>query len=113
VVKAWPGVRIRRLDTGLARTQFGERLRFEVAVLLNGLEPADVRVELRMEDSAAGVNNRGRFFVHANALGDNGEHRYVLDFTPESCGKFDYRIRVYPHHDLLTHRLETGLMLWL
>jgi starch phosphorylase len=37
----------------------------------------------------------------------------VLDFSPESCGKFDYRVRLFPYHDLLTHRLETGLMRWL
>ncbi len=114
VLAAWPGARIRRLDAAVGRTRFGERLRIEVAVLLNGLEPSDVRVELRMNEHGAEPSaGKGRFFVHANTLAESGEHRYVLDFTPESCGKFDYRVRVYPYHDLLTHRLETGLMLWL
>ncbi|HYB50861.1 MAG TPA: alpha-glucan family phosphorylase [Burkholderiaceae bacterium] len=114
VVAAWPGTRIRRFDPGTQRTQFGQRLRIEVAVNLNGLEPSDVRVELRMGESAGDMRkDSGRFFVHANTLPETGEHRYVLDFTPESCGRFDYRIRVFPYHDLLTHRLETGLMLWL
>jgi len=111
---AWPGVRIRRLDASTHRAQFGDRVRIEIAVNLNGLVPSDMRVELRINRAGGEeASSTGRFFVHANVLGDSGEHRYVLDFTPESCGKFDYRIRVFPYHDLLTHRLETGLMLWL
>jgi starch phosphorylase len=118
VVAAWPGVRIRRIDVPVGRAAFGERLRIEVAVQVNGLEPSDVRVEMRLgvldgEAETEADTGKGRFFVHTGALPDTGEHRYVLDFTPESCGKFDYRVRVFPYHDLLTHRLETGLMLWL
>jgi starch phosphorylase len=115
---AWPGVRIRRLDAVPARIPFGERLRIEIAVFLNGLETSDIRVELRMNDAVTGEAQggaaaKGRFFIHANALGDSGEQRYVLDFTPDTCGKYEYRIRVLPYYDLLTHRLETGHMLWL
>lgn len=114
VVAAWPGVRVRRVDTPARRASFGERLRIEVAVQLNGLEASDVRVEMRMGgiDDAAEAG-KGRFFVHAGPLADSGEQRYVLDFTPETCGRFDYRVRLFPYHDLLTHRLETGLMVWL
>jgi starch phosphorylase len=117
VVAAWPGVRLRRLDQPTARTLFGERIRIEVAVFLNGIDPADVRVELRVDEvdgAGASTNSteRGPFFVHANAL-ETGEQRFVLDFTPGSCGRFDYGVRVFPYHDLLTHRLETGLMRWL
>jgi starch phosphorylase len=32
---------------------------------------------------------------------------------PELCGRLDYRIRVFPRHELLTHRFELGLMLWI
>jgi starch phosphorylase len=27
---------------------------------------------------------------------DQGEHRFVLQITPEMCGKLEYRLRVYP-----------------
>ena len=113
---AWPGVKLRRLETGTpSRAQYGEHLRIEVAVNLNGLEASDVRVELRLDDVTREGSDAtvGRFFVHAAGLPESGEHRYVLDFTPEYCGKFDYRIRLYPYHDLLTHRFEPGMMLWL
>jgi starch phosphorylase len=42
----------------------------------------------------------------------NGEQRYTLELAPELCGRLDYRIRVYPWHELLTHPLELGLMIW-
>ena len=111
---AWPAVRIRRIDNPTTRAQYGARVRIEVAVFLNGIHPSDVRVELRMEGSGAEVASAtGHFFVHANTLAETGEERFVLDFTPDSCGRYDYRVRVFPYHDLLTHRLETGLMRWL
>jgi starch phosphorylase len=118
VREAWPATRIRRLDTPTTRTHFGERLRIEVAASLGGLEPGDVRVELLLGDAgAAAAAGHALPFTHTGALADPGgqpgEHRYVLDFTPQSCGRFDYRIRMVPHHELLTHPLETGLMLWL
>lgn len=112
--EAWPGVSIRRIDVPTVRTGFGNRVRIEVAVTLNGLRVPDVRVELRIEGALATPSDpsvRGPVFVHANTL-ETGEERFVLDFTPESCGQFHYQVRVYPHHDLLTHRLETGLMRW-
>ncbi len=110
---AWPGVRIRRLDTPAQRSLYGTPLRIEVAVSLNGLQAGDVRVELRLNASGdEPAASSGRLFVHAGALADTGEQRFVLDFAPDTCGKFDYRIRVFPFHELLTHPLETGLMLW-
>ena len=48
----------------------------------------------------------------AGPIAETGEHRYAIDFASELCGKFDYRIRIYPCHLLLTHPLETGLMTW-
>ena len=36
----------------------------------------------------------------------------MLELKPELCGRLDYRIRVYPRHELLTHPFELGLMLW-
>ena len=32
---------------------------------------------------------------------------------PEQCGKLEYRIRVYPYHEMLTHPFELGMMRWL
>ena len=42
-----------------------------------------------------------------------GEDLFSLRLAPELCGKLQYRIRVYPCHELLTHPFEAGLMIWL
>ena len=44
--QAWPGVTIRRLNTPQKRIEFGDTVRIETAVRLNGLNPEDVVVEL-------------------------------------------------------------------
>jgi starch phosphorylase len=44
---------------------------------------------------------------------EKGEHRFVLELSPEHCGKLGYRIRLYPHHELLTHPFEMGMLRWL
>jgi len=50
--------------------------------------------------------------------GDEAETRYQADLSAadtdtEFEGLRHYRIRAYPYHELLSHRFECGLMLWL
>jgi starch phosphorylase len=108
---AWPGVSARRVDTPPQRIQFGETLPIEVAVRLNGLAPGDLKVELLLEREP----QDGLQHVHALAPSGNpedGEQRYALELKPGLSGRLDYRIRLYPRHELLTHPFELGLMLW-
>jgi starch phosphorylase len=111
---AWPQVAVRRLDTPVRRIRFGERVRVEVAVRLNGLSPSDVVVELLLSAGQCEPDVRPvrHEFEHDGTRTERDEHRYVLELAPELCGKLDYRIRVYPCHELLTHPFELGLMLW-
>jgi starch phosphorylase len=111
---AWPGVTIRRLDTPPRQIPYGERVRFEVAVRLNGLAPEDVRVELRLARSDRGEKSewQSHLFRPEGPPGAGGEQRFVLEFAPELCGRLDYRIRAFPYHALLAHPFETGLMIW-
>jgi starch phosphorylase len=110
---AWSGVTARRLDTPKPRIQFGESVLAEVAVKLNGLAPDDICVELLL------VRNplEGSAVSHAHELTDagalpEGEHRFRIEFKPGLAGRLDYRIRVYPRHELLTHPFELGLCCW-
>lgn len=111
---AWPGVTIRRLDTPPRQIPYGERVRFEVAVRLNGLAPEDVHVELRLARTDRG--EKGEWQSHGfrpdGPPGADGEQRYALEFAPALCGRLDYRIRAYPYHALLAHPFEMGLMIW-
>ena len=43
---------------------------------------------------------------------DSAEERYALELKPGLSGRLDYRIRIYPRHEALTHPFETGLTRW-
>ena len=111
--QAWPGVSIRRLDSPKKRIQFGETMRIETALRLNGLNPEDVAVELLLSRSGTqGKEARMHYRLTAQGADASGEHRFALELAPELCGRLDLRIRAYPWHELLTHPLELGLMIW-
>jgi starch phosphorylase len=116
VRRAWPGVSLRRLDEPSRSLSYGEELRMEVAVKLNGLKAEDIVVELVLTREQRHLDSKAPTERHAFAAaeaGSNGEHRYVLRLAPDLCGKLEYRIRAYPYHPLLTHRFEVGLLVWI
>ena len=112
---AWPGVSLRRLDTPPARLHFGESMKVELGVELNGLATDDVMVEMLLSppnpEREPQAPQRFRFIADGKIDG-SGEHRFALELKPKLCGRLEYRIRAYPWHELLTHPFELGLMLW-
>jgi starch phosphorylase len=116
VRSSWPKVGIRRLDSAPRRIAFGDAVRFEVAVQLDGLQPADVVLEMILRRSTTlesqQFKERHRFEFDGTRTPE-GEHRYVLELRPEMCGKLEYRVCLYPYNPLLTHPHEMGMMLWL
>jgi starch phosphorylase len=109
---AWPGVSARRIDAPKARIQFGESMPVEIGVKLNGLAPSDVRAELVLSRSLRGAPHVEHVHELAPAGADGSEQRFRLDLKPGLSGRLDYRFRIYPRHELLTHPLELGLMCW-
>jgi len=112
---AWPDVHIRRIDPPRKAIRFGEGLKIEVAMKLNGLDPEDVVVELLLNRTVAdgGPEHQERFaFAPEGERTPEGEHRFALELEPELCGRLEYHIRAYPCRELLTHPLEMGLMIW-
>jgi len=113
---AWHKVSMRRLDAPKKRIAFGDNVRFEVGVDLDGLKPEDVRIEILIAKQISRDNDAQPDRHQFQAEGvrtEKGEHRFVLELSPEHCGKLGYRIRMYPHHELLTHPFEMGMMRWL
>ena len=111
---AWAGVAARRLDAPRRRIQFGESIPVEVAVKLNGLSPDDVRVELLLSRARCA---RRRPCSTATSCCPPGSWTRASSASRSSSsrgcrGKLDYRIRIYPRHELLTHPFELGLMCW-
>jgi glycogen phosphorylase len=116
VRKSWDAVRMRRIDAPRRNILYGESVRFEVAVFLDGLKPDDVVVEMlvgRQTEWERLRENRRYRFEWEGIMTEQGEHRFVLQLTPEICGKLEYRVRVYPWHENLTHPFEMGMMRWL
>jgi starch phosphorylase len=111
----WPRVSLRRLDNPAKRIPYGKSLRFEVGVQLDNLAPEDVTVEMLMARPSAKAKSKPArsLFLEYQGPGQNGESIYGIELTPDVCGKIDYRLRAYPHHELLTHPFEMGMMLWL
>ena len=110
---AWPGVALRRLDTPKERIQFGDAMPIEVGVKLNGLTPADVCVELLLTRALREATPLSHSHELAPAGAADVEQRYRLDLKPGLAGRLDYRIRVYPRNEQLTHPFEMGLSTWL
>jgi starch phosphorylase len=126
VREKWPRVVLRLLTDAPAQMPRGGRLRLRVAAALEGLQPADVRVEFvarrRLPEStfeipalssyADGVRDGvwSAMLSPTAELETDGAAVFALDAQPVECGQFATQIRIYPWHELLSHRFELGLM---
>ncbi len=126
---AWPKVSLKLLSDTARDLPRGERLRLRVAAALNGLAPADVRVEFAARrllpeadlsppplSSYAQASREGWWQAAFSATDEqdgDGAMVFALDVEPPACGQFRTEVRVYPWHELLSHPYELGLMKWL
>ena len=129
VREAWPKVGLRALADPTTDLHRGEKLSLKVAAALNGLHPADIRVEFvatrMLPEAELGVPplssyperpREGIWSVLLTAAGDrteDGSLIFALDTEPKECGQFATEVRIYPWHPLLSHPRELGLMKWL
>lgn len=115
VHRAWPQVRMRRLDTPMQEVGTGNAVPIRVAVHLNGLEPDDVLMRCLVGTEA----ENGDLVVHDSYVftpedrSEAGETVFKLDLQPRLPGLQYYKIRLYPFHPTLPHQFEMGYMLWL
>jgi len=111
----WPTVTLRQVSQAPKAVRAGERIRIEVAANLNGLSATDVCVEcvIGRVDEHHEFNASDNVFFEAESSMANGETQFVLHLDPPLPGLQHYQIRMYPYHRLLSHRFETGFMIWL
>ncbi|MCP4692573.1 MAG: glycosyltransferase family 1 protein [Desulfobacterales bacterium] len=115
VKKAWPGVRLYRVDQAAKEIPAGKLLSIEVAADLAGLAPGDVSVvclvgEKKEDDQ---FKKPKSFPLTPGEVDENGKTRFRIDLKPPLPGLQYYKIRAHPHHELLSHPFETGCMEWL
>lgn len=115
VKKLWHGVELRQLEMPGKNADFGTKLHFKVAIQLNGLKPDDVVVELLLcrQFKKIKLNKFNHFKFNNSGIDESGEYLFELNLKPELCGRQIYYVRVYPYHQLLSHPLEMGMMVWL
>ncbi len=129
VRQAWPRVSLKLLSDGARDLPRGERLRMRIAASLNGLSPADVRIEFvarrllpRADLSDPPLSSYlqpARAGLWHALFGATEEHEadgaqvFALDLEPPECGQFGTEVRIYPWHELLSQPYELGLMKWL
>jgi starch phosphorylase len=112
---AWSSVSMRRVDDVRTSLMAGDNLRIEVAVSLGILTPQDVVLECIVGTKG----DHDQFIEHEHVKlrpGEpdaSGETLFSIDLLPPLSGLQYYKLRLYPSHPLLTHRFETGRIIWL
>ena len=110
---AWPGVTLDLMLQPPAHLYCDEDIYLRVRADLNGLEAADVKLECLLGKLGPG----GEFEVlqRAELPAVGTEERYTafeIQVRPEVPGLQHYQLRMYPHHELLSHPFEMGNMIW-
>jgi starch phosphorylase len=115
VAKFWPQVRLHRVDAPPVQITSGHTLTLKVAAYLDGLDADDVLVECLVGTEREGGEMRvlDQHIFKPLQRNDAGETEFTLDLAPRLPGLQYYKIRMYPFHPALAHRLESGLMIWL
>jgi len=112
---AWPGVRITRVETLLPReTSVGNEFEVEAVVRTNGLDPADLQVEVYLGRVGPGrdILDAETFVMAPSGGGEDGGTTFRVRIPCRTSGTHGVTVRVLPHHEDLGHPHETGLIHW-
>ncbi|OZB03930.1 MAG: hypothetical protein B7X58_15140 [Marinobacter sp. 34-60-7] len=114
VRQAWEGVRVDVHGCVEESCNWDGTVTLGVQVCLNGLVPEDIRVESLVTAVCTGTHDEtGPDRVLLKPTGSqDGDTLYTTALSPPYPGLQTIRIRLYPHHEALTHTLELGCMLW-
>jgi len=82
-------------------------------VRLGELDVSDVVIECIVGQEPLADSHMLRLEFEFAGRNPSGEAIFRLDFRPALSGLQSYQIRIYPYHELLSHRFEVGRMLWL
>lgn len=112
VLDHWHAVRLRLIDQPPQAIKYDESISLRIGVRLGSLMPEDVIVECLVGTQSAGAFQQLACYRLDTAT--NGEETvFQTSFRPPLSGLQHYHIRVHPHHRLLAHSMELGLMKWL
>ncbi|MFQ5487270.1 MAG: alpha-glucan family phosphorylase, partial [Gammaproteobacteria bacterium] len=115
IAQSWPRVGLRRIDDFPGTIKHGELFPLRVAAQLDGLDTSDVYMEclVGVENEQGEFQPQKIYRLEAQGQNEQGETLFCLDLKSPLPGLQYYKIRLYPYHELLGRRFETGWMLWL
>lgn len=114
VAEAWPKVDLHQVEDTPEEVTAGSPLPLVIAADLDGLAPDDVVLEcvVGTETESGQFVPRSFHSFQYEGRSDSGQALFKLDLKTDLPGLQYYKIRMYPYHQLLSRRFETGLMLW-
>ena len=112
---AWPQVRVEHVEVGGAADapELGSTLALRVHVSLDGLDPADVDVQVvsgRVDDADRIADATAVSLKAADRADLDGRWRYEGPLELGRTGPFGYTVRILPAHRLLASGAELGLI---
>jgi starch phosphorylase len=113
--QSWPNISLRRVDNGPSEIRSGQEFSLRVSARLNGLHPEDVLVECLVgheSENGEFIRLDSHIFT-VESHDESGETLFRLDLYPRLPGLQYYKIRIFPFHPTMSHRFESGYMIWL
>ncbi|MHA6762964.1 alpha-glucan family phosphorylase [Streptacidiphilus sp. PAMC 29251] len=112
---AWPAVRVDHGETAdnADNAELGSTLALRVHVALDGLDPADVDVQVvsgRVDDADRITDATAVSLKPADRADLDGRWRYEGPLELGRTGPFGYTVRILPSHRLLASGAELGLI---
>ncbi|GAA3611673.1 glycosyltransferase family 1 protein [Marihabitans asiaticum] len=113
--QAWPSISVDHVEaSGVSDSpQVGETLTVDAYVLLDGLEPADVDVQVVTGTAAIDSDDISDWSAHSLDFVESysdGKSRYSGQVQIGRTGQFGYTVRVLPRHELLEFPSSMGLV---
>jgi len=112
---AWPQIRVEHVEVGEAADapELGSTLGLRCHVSLDGLDPADVDVQVvsgRVDDADRITDATAVSLKAADRADLDGRWRYEGPLELGRTGPFGYTVRILPSHRLLASGAELGLI---
>ncbi|MBQ0080634.1 MAG: alpha-glucan family phosphorylase [Alistipes sp.] len=116
VTAAWNDVKIISTDkseTDAGTFVVGNKYTYSVSVDIASLSKEDVGVELVMATQrTSGDPENVSTFRMVPQQQEGSVVKFSIEFIPEMSGIFDVALRVFPHNELLAHRMDFALVKW-
>ncbi len=115
IERYWPDVSLRRLDEAPDVIKSGSLLPIRMAARLGKMDKDDVLMECLVgtADEDGQFATQYTYVFTPDGLNDMGEALFHLNLLPKLSGLQCYTIRMFPFHVALSHRYESGYMIWL